>query len=40
MKLTVLQGVPQIEVSFGLDADGILTVSASDKRTGQSSATI
>ena len=37
MNLTVLQGVPQIEVSFALDANGILNVSASDKGTGQSS---
>ena len=32
----MLQGVPQIEVSFALDANGILNVSASDKGTGQS----
>lgn len=29
------RGVPQIEVSFNLDADGILKVSAKDKDTGQ-----
>ena len=30
------RGVPQIEVSFDLDANGILNVSASDKSTGKS----
>lgn len=30
------RGVPQIEVTFGLDANGILTVSAADKGTGKS----
>src|SRR6187402_1727901 len=30
------RGVPQIEVSFELDANGILKVSASDKGTGKS----
>jgi len=30
------RGVPQIEVAFNLDANGILTVSASDKGTGKS----
>jgi heat shock protein 1/8 len=30
------RGVPQIEVSFDLDANGILTVNASDKSTGKS----
>ncbi|CCH60838.1 hypothetical protein TBLA_0D03380 [Henningerozyma blattae CBS 6284] len=30
------RGVPQIEVTFGLDANGILTVSATDKGTGKS----
>ena len=29
------RGVPQIEVSFDLDANGILKVGASDKRTGK-----
>jgi molecular chaperone DnaK len=29
------RGVPQIEVSFDLDADGILNVSAKDKQTGK-----
>merc|ERR1712157_115439 len=29
------RGVPQIEVSFGIDADGILNVSAKDKGTGK-----
>ncbi|KAJ7048233.1 hsp71-like protein [Mycena amicta] len=31
------RGVPQIEVTFDLDANGILNVSASDKTTGKSS---
>ncbi len=31
------RGVPQIEVSFDLDANGILTVSASDKGSGKAS---
>ncbi|RSH84195.1 Hsp70 chaperone [Apiotrichum porosum] len=31
------RGVPQIEVSFDVDANGILNVSASDKTTGKSS---
>jgi len=30
------RGVPQIEVTFDIDANGILTVSASDKGTGKS----
>lgn len=30
------RGVPQIEVSFALDADGILEVTARDKTTGRS----
>ena len=30
------RGVPQIEVAFDLDANGILTVNASDKSTGKS----
>jgi molecular chaperone DnaK len=30
------RGVPQIEVTFDIDADGILKVSASDKATGRS----
>ena len=30
------RGVPQIEVTFDIDANGILNVSASDKRTGKS----
>ena len=30
------RGVPQIEVTFALDANGILTVSATDKDTGKS----
>merc|ERR1711933_676789 len=30
------RGVPQIEVSFDLDSNGILNVSASDKTTGKS----
>jgi molecular chaperone DnaK len=30
------RGIPQIEVTFDLDADGILKVSASDKATGRS----
>ncbi len=30
------RGVPQIEVSFDIDADGILNVSAKDKGTGKS----
>ena len=29
------RGVPQIEVSFDIDANGILKVSANDKATGQ-----
>lgn len=29
------RGVPQIEVSFDIDVDGILKVSAKDKGTGQ-----
>merc|ERR1711976_664052 len=29
------RGVPQIEVSFDIDADGILNVSAKDKGTGK-----
>lgn len=28
------RGVPQVEVSFDIDADGILNVSAKDKATG------
>merc|ERR1712071_683274 len=28
------RGVPQVEVTFDLDADGILNVSAEDKKTG------
>jgi len=32
------RGVPQIEVSFDLDANGILTVTAKDKATGKSQA--
>lgn len=31
------RGVPQIEVSFDLDANGILTVTAQDKGTGKAS---
>ncbi|RVY44501.1 molecular chaperone DnaK [Helicobacter pylori] len=31
-----LRGVPQIEVTFDIDANGILTVSAQDKNTGKS----
>jgi len=31
------RGVPQIEVTFDIDANGILNVSASDKSTGKSS---
>jgi len=30
------RGVPQIEVSFDIDANGILNVSAKDKNTGKS----
>ncbi|CAM9020383.1 hypothetical protein WICANDRAFT_54900 [Wickerhamomyces anomalus NRRL Y-366-8] len=30
------RGVPQIEVTFGLDANGLITVSAADKGTGKS----
>ncbi|KAI3635918.1 hypothetical protein MIR68_006047, partial [Amoeboaphelidium protococcarum] len=30
------RGVPQIEVTFDIDANGILNVSASDKTTGRS----
>jgi molecular chaperone DnaK len=30
------RGVPQIEVTFAVDGDGVLTVSARDKATGQS----
>jgi hypothetical protein len=30
------RGVPQVEVSFDIDANGILNVSASDKTTGKS----
>ena len=30
------RGVPQIEVAFDIDANGILNVSASDKSTGKS----
>ena len=30
------RGVPQIEVTFDIDANGILNVSASDKTTGKS----
>merc|ERR1712146_668677 len=29
------RGVPQIDVSFDIDADGILNVSAKDKQTGK-----
>ena len=29
------RGVPQIEVEFNIDANGILTVSAKDKATGK-----
>lgn len=29
------RGVPQIEVSFDIDADGILHVGAKDKQTGK-----
>ena len=36
LSLKAVKGAPQIEVSFGLDANGILKVSASDKGTGQS----
>jgi len=32
------RGVPQIEVTFGIDQNGILTVSAMDKGTGTSKA--
>ena len=32
------RGVPQIEVTFGIDQNGILTVSAQDKGTGTSKA--
>ena len=31
------QGVPQIEVTFDIDANGILNVSANDKATGKQS---
>ena len=31
------RGVPQIEVTFDLDANGIMNVSAADKGTGKSS---
>lgn len=30
------RGVPQIEVTFDIDANGILNVSAADKTTGKS----
>lgn len=30
------RGVPQVEVTFDLDANGILNVSATDKSTGKS----
>jgi hypothetical protein len=30
------RGVPQVEVAFEIDANGILTVSATDKTTGKS----
>ena len=30
------RGVPQIEISYDLDANGILNVSASEKSTGKS----
>jgi molecular chaperone DnaK len=30
------RGVPQIEVTFDIDANGILSVSAKDKATGKS----
>lgn len=30
------KGVPQIEVTFDIDANGILQVSAADKQTGRS----
>ena len=30
------RGVPQVEVTFDIDANGILNVSASDKTTGKS----
>jgi len=30
------RGVPQIEVTFDMDSDGILSVSALDKSTGKS----
>ena len=32
------RGLPQIEVSFDIDANGILNVSAKDKATGQEQA--
>ena len=31
------RGVPQIEVTFGIDANGIMNVNAQDKGTGKSS---
>ena len=34
------RGQPQIEVEFGLDANGILTVSATDKDTGEKAETV
>ncbi|KAG0452749.1 hypothetical protein HPP92_025413 [Vanilla planifolia] len=33
--IRVLQGMPQIEVTFDIDANGIVTVSAKDKTTGK-----
>ena len=34
------RGVPQIEVTYDIDANGILNVSASDKSTGKSNQTL
>ncbi|KAJ8592232.1 HSP70-domain-containing protein [Rhizopogon salebrosus TDB-379] len=36
LKIPATGDVPQIEVTFGIDANGILNVSASDKTTGKS----
>jgi molecular chaperone DnaK (HSP70) len=39
LALPAARGVPQIEVTFGIDANGILNVSASDKTAGKSNRT-
>lgn len=35
MLVRIFRGVPQVEVSFDIDADGILHVGAKDKQTGK-----